>query len=295
MANQNVATTPVDTILGGLPLPRRTRIPHAPGGVLIERRSGPAHGRDEAMLDHHYLLSWEQAPVVTEQAYTGRQSHRITKRPGTMSLGLAGNLVPVRFHTRFQLIACLLDPVEVKTLMDEAERPSREPLHPHLLSEDKALATLVRLLVEESETDGASGRLYGDSLATAITSRFVANAQMVPVASIGATSPLPTARLRRVIDRMGADLSDDLSLDTLALESGYSRAHFLRMFKVATGSTPHRFLLEMRLVFAQGRLASSSQSITEVAYAAGFSSHSHLTKVFGARFGVTPSEYRRNA
>lgn len=294
MANQNV-TTPVDTILGGLPFPRRAIPPVAPAGVLIERRSGPAHGRDEVKLDYHYLLSWEHAPVVTEQAYTGRQSHRITKSPGTLSLGLAGNLVPVRFHTQFQLIACLLDPVEVRALMDEAERPNREPLHSHLLSEDKTLATLVRLLAEESETNGASGRLYGDSLATAVMSRFVANAQMVPIAGIGATSPLPTARLRRVIDRMGSDLSDDLSLDTLALESGYSRAHFLRMFKVATGSTPHRFLLEMRLVFAQEKLASSSQSITEVAYAAGFSSHSHLTKVFAARFGITPSEFRRNA
>ncbi|MES3082490.1 helix-turn-helix domain-containing protein [Sphingomonas faeni] len=263
-------------------------------GVLVERRHVPALERGSAVLNFHHILSWENVPVVTEQSYNGRQAARTVKAPGTVSLGLAGDLAPVRFHSPFQVVACLIDPAQVATVMAEQDRPSREPLHPHLLSEDAALVTLVRMLMAEADIDGGSGRLYGESLALAITSRFVTNAQMRPLGPAeGAAHALSTVRLRRVVDLMTSDLSDDLSLEVLAQESGYSRAHFLRMFRAATGSTPHRYLRERRLEHARDQLVSSRSSITEIAHASGFSSHSHLTKLFHERFGATPSEFRR--
>lgn len=285
----------MSTILTGATLGGQAVPSVAHSGVLVERRRVPALERGNAMLDFHYLLSWENAPVVTEQSYNGRQSTRMTKVPGTVSLGLAGDLVPVRFHAPFQVVACLLDPVQVQTVIEEQDRPSRESLHPHLLSEDEALATLVRLLMAEADIDGGSGRLYGESLALAIMSRFVTNAQMLPLGHAeGRAHALSAARLRRVVELMTSNLSDDLSLDVLAQESGYSRAHFLRMFRAATGSTPHRYLRERRLEYARDQLVSSQGSITEIAHAAGFSSHSHLTKLFRERFGAAPSDFRRD-
>ena len=290
-----IIKTPVSTILTGVTLNGQVVPSVAHAGVLVERRRVPALKRGNAKLDFHYLLSWEHAPVVTEQSYNGRQSTRMTKVPGTVSLGLAGDLVPVRFHAPYQVVACLLDPVQVQTIMDEQDRPSLEPLHPHLLSEDEALATLVRLLMAEADIDGGSGRLYGESLALAIMSRFVTNAQMLPLGHAKReTHALSATRLRRVVEMMTSNLSDDLSLDILAQESGYSRAHFLRMFRAATGSTPHRYLRDRRLEYARDQLISGRRSITEIAHAAGFSSHSHLTKLFHDRFGAVPSDFRRH-
>jgi transcriptional regulator GlxA family with amidase domain len=40
-------------------------------------------------------------------------------------------------------------------------------------------------------------------------------------------------------------------LKTLAGESGYSRNHFLRMFRAATGYSPHQYLLHLRVKRAQ--------------------------------------------
>ena len=50
-------------------------------------------------------------------------------------------------------------------------------------------------------------------------------------------APLPQAILRRVKKYMEEHLHDKLSLDELARETHYSRAHFLRMFRAATGKT----------------------------------------------------------
>src|SRR5262249_40816086 len=67
-----------------------------------------------------------------------------------------------------------------------------------------------------------------------------------PPANAG-VSPLPPRLLRRVLERMQADLHANLDLAALAAESGYSRAHFLRTFRAATGQTPHWTRGRMRL------------------------------------------------
>jgi AraC family transcriptional regulator len=101
--------------------------------------------------------------------------------------------------------------------------------------------------------------------------------------------------LNRVREKIEANLDADLSLDSLAEESGYSRAHFLRMFRAATGLTPHQYVLDLRLRRAQDRLRQAGSSIIDVAVSCGFSSQAHMTSVFRQRLEMTPGEFRRNA
>lgn len=101
--------------------------------------------------------------------------------------------------------------------------------------------------------------------------------------------------LRRVRDKIEANLDTALRLESLAEESGYSRAHFLRMFRAATGFTPHQYVLDVRLRRAQDRLKQKGSSIIDVAVSCGFSSQSHMTNVFRQRLEMTPGEFRRNA
>jgi AraC family transcriptional regulator len=88
-------------------------------------------------------------------------------------------------------------------------------------------------------------------------------------------------------------LDSQHSLQSLAQESGYSRVHFVRMFQAATGRSPHNYLLNMRVERARELLSNRELSLIEIAFDCGFSSHSHMTRVFKQFLGVTPSEYRR--
>ena len=99
--------------------------------------------------------------------------------------------------------------------------------------------------------------------------------------------------MRRVEERM-RDLENDLTLEALASESGYSPIHFSRMFRAATGQTPHNYVLHLRVARARQLLQEPSVSLTEIALECGFSSHSHLTRVFHQFVGMTPSAYRRS-
>ena len=81
----------------------------------------------------------------------------------------------------------------------------------------------------------------------------------------------------------------------MAQMSGYSKDHFLRMFRSATGFTPHRYLLLLRIKRAQELMkGNTSRSLIDIALACGFSSHAQLSRTFRKVIGETPSEYRRN-
>ena len=70
---------------------------------------------------------------------------------------------------------------------------------------------------------------------------------------------------------------------------------FGRMFRSTFHTTPHQFLLELRVQRAKQLLATTTVPIAEIAAQCGFPIPSHFTTTFRSRTGVTPTEYRRNA
>ena len=109
-------------------------------------------------------------------------------------------------------------------------------------------------------------------------------------------SPLPQAVLRHVKKYMEENLQNNLSLDELVSETNYSRGHFLKMFRAATGTTPHQYLTERRIERAKSMLREAGViSLIDIAAWCGFSSQSHLTQVFRKQIGVTPSAFKRRS
>lgn len=97
--------------------------------------------------------------------------------------------------------------------------------------QDPAIRQLMKLLAAEAAQGGPSGRLYADHLGHALAVRLLLSSTTKQQNS-STMSPLPRATLRRILERM-ENLGADLDLASLAAESGYSRGHFLRMFRAA--------------------------------------------------------------
>lgn len=95
------------------------------------------------------------------------------------------------------------------------------------------------------------------------------------------------------INFMWLNYEEDITLDRLADRASYSKFHFLRQFKAATGVTPCRYLTEIRVARARELLADDhSMSITELALAVGYGSMGAFSTRFRHAVGLTPSEYR---
>jgi AraC family transcriptional regulator len=134
---------------------------------------------------------------------------------------------------------------------------------------DIPIARLLMLLMQELEAGAPSGKLYADSLIQALAVRFVL-LDRKPNSESGLQVALPQRVLRRVKDRIDTELAGDLSLSILAQESGYSRTHFQRMFRAATGVTPHQYVLERRIRRAQELLENRNASLIDIAASCGF-------------------------
>lgn len=100
-------------------------------------------------------------------------------------------------------------------------------------------------------------------------------------------------RLRRIDEVIEARLETQLTVGELASEFGISAGFLSREFKSALGRTPHQYIIDKRLANARMQLHQSKQNLCAIAFACGFSSHSHMTAHFKERFGVTPAQLRR--
>ncbi|GHF16042.1 AraC family transcriptional regulator [Amycolatopsis deserti] len=107
------------------------------------------------------------------------------------------------------------------------------------------------------------------------------------------SAALSRTQLAAARELMEQRLADPLPLADLAAAAALSVSQFTRRFKAATGETPHRYLMRLRVEHACRLLRGSALSIPEVAARCGFSHQEHLTRVMRGRMGVTPGAYRR--
>ncbi len=82
------------------------------------------------------------------------------------------------------------------------------------------------------------------------------------------------------------------SLETLAKRSGYSRFHFLRLFRDHTGVTPRSYAESVRARRLSAALAQGGRVADAIA-AAGFGSESRVYEHTGKLLGMTPGKARR--
>ena len=101
------------------------------------------------------------------------------------------------------------------------------------------------------------------------------------------------ARIRRARAYLRENLAQPLSLAGIAAEIGMSRYHFLRVFRQATGQTPHRYLTGLRIEQARRELEDRTSTMTEIALRCGFTSRTHFATAFRRQTGSAPSDYRR--
>ncbi|WP_431874824.1 helix-turn-helix domain-containing protein [Amycolatopsis sacchari] len=106
---------------------------------------------------------------------------------------------------------------------------------------------------------------------------------------------LSQKQLAAAKELMLARLAEPIPLADLADAASLSVSQFTRRFKAATGETPHRYLMRLRVEHACRMLRADTLSIPEIAVRCGFSHQEHLTRVMRARLDTTPAAYRKGS
>jgi AraC-like DNA-binding protein len=126
--------------------------------------------------------------------------------------------------------------------------------------------------------------------------RVVESVLRAAYARAGEKASTPRREHRELVEDAKAYISlhfaESLTLADVGQAVGASSFHLARLFRSLTGRTIHRHLTNIRLRAALDELEDGASNITEIALGVGFASHSHLTKLFHERFGLTPSTFR---
>lgn len=104
--------------------------------------------------------------------------------------------------------------------------------------------------------------------------------------------PRDTGKLKTLLTYVKEHYGERLTVEDVSALTGYSQAHFMRLFHKETGQTFIAFLNEYRLTAAAYYLKETSMPIGEIASQCGFDNFSYFIRLFRRRYGVSPRTYR---
>lgn len=108
------------------------------------------------------------------------------------------------------------------------------------------------------------------------------------VRPIAPSMPRGDTRILATLDQSNARVPE------MARHAGLGQSQFHALFRATTGQSPKQFRLARLLDRAVDRLTGTADPVSEIAYDLGYQNVSSFNRIFKQRFGVTPSEFRRN-
>ncbi|ANT63359.1 transcriptional regulator (plasmid) [Salipiger sp. CCB-MM3] len=159
----------------------------------------------------------------------------------------------------------------------------------HFLSGGTRAAALAAMLADEVQAP-ARPEMMLDGLLSAL---------LCEVLDLGVTEQAPRRGglaphvIRDLRSHAVAALHRRIEVAELAELAGLSESWLTRAFKQSLGTTPQRWLTQLRLEAAMALMTDSPMPLAEIAAEVGFADQAHLTRAFRSAHGVTPGAWRR--
>lgn len=255
------------------------------GQVEAERAS--ARDRIQILLpDSETSLDLSYSSSEGNRRVLSLQGPRITVIPANRSYAIENSC-------RTGLIVIALDPAFYEDRARDAFTAGAPTLAARFNAVDPLLQEVGNTLRSQCRLSKLPSRQYCESLAGVIAIHLALH-----YASAGeensSLAGLSPAKLDRVLAFIKEHLAQSIRVEHLAEAAHLSPCHFARMFKQATGQSPHAYITAQRMEHARQLLANSSLSLVDVASSAGFQTQAHFTEVFHRHTGVTPRSFRRS-
>jgi AraC-like DNA-binding protein len=178
--------------------------------------------------------------------------------------------------------------VEPSTLSEALRSVSGRP-YPLPFVRDVVSANAILARAIDDAFRGPLEPLAVDSLVVNLAEGLMAGERDAgwPAASRRVDAPA-VERARQILDAERTRVVHSSELESL---TGLTRYDLARQFRIALGTSPHRYLLMRRLELAR-ELIHRGRPLVDVALDTGFADQAHFTRAFRSAFGLTPARYR---
>lgn len=258
--------------------------------VSAQRMDATAGRHAAAPQTHDRIVLYETGGVAAACQCEGlRRTHILA--PGMLDIIPAGasgaweDAAPVAF------VSVRLAPGVIAAMANAVGVCGALEISPRLGVRDPVLEHIARALAAEMEAPEPGARIYVESLGVALGARLL---QAFSAAGAPRRRTLSKPQMRRVLGHLEANLSDDLSLASIAEVAQLSVPHLTAMFRRTTGQSVHRYIMERRVSRARDLLRDDELTTAYVAQACGFAHASHLARWTRRILGRTPAQLRNS-
>ncbi|MER7588007.1 uncharacterized protein GAR06_02827 [Micromonospora saelicesensis] len=247
---------------------------------------GPVDEADLVAIPAHSQGTTVPAPVLDAlRRADARGAHLFSVCSGAFLLGEAGLLDDRECTTHWRYV-------------DELQRR-----HPRARVRCNSLYVQDgRLLTSAGTAAGIDACLHlirqehGSATATRLARRMVVPPHRDGGQSQYVEAPIPKApeapTLEPVLEWLMGHLDRTITVEELAARAGMAPRTFARRFRAETGTTPHDWLTNQRVLLARRLLEETPLSVEAVADQSGFGDAAALRHHFSRRVGATPHSYR---
>jgi AraC family transcriptional regulator len=263
-------------------------------GIIVEW-----HKLDPQELPEHYVEGHGIAVNVGARPISfgwkdGDKRVDGAMNPGEFHLLTDGELNTPRWLGTFDEISLVLDRHFVAGVAREGLPASSVEFATQRSTADLTIAFYADAFRTELANRSLNGPLYAETLTIGLTLHLLSHYAVARPRIPYPRGKLTSFQLRRVVELIMADLSEEVSLRAMAEEANVSPFHFTRMFRKTLGVTPHRFVLRQRIQKALHLIREGKLSLAQVATEAGFCDQAHFTHAFRSVVGTTPARYARS-
>jgi len=241
----------------------------------------------------YMIVAYERGLTPMERCFDGRWQHARCA-PGTISLLTRAQRSNWNWSENVDVNHVYLEEATVLRVASEAmdQHLTEVRLRDVLDVEDPVLTAGVAAIAAEARAPGLGGNLYVEAVATQLSLHLLRHYAEVTIRERVDGSQFSPSQRQRLTDYIDAHLHDTLSLPTLAALLGLGVCSFTRRFRSSFGCAPHVFVTGQRVLRARRLLADPARVPKQVAADCGFADQAHLNRVFKAKTGMTPGEFR---
>lgn len=237
------------------------------------------------------LVSIHIGRAVHLKSTHGNKQHSSLAIHGDIEIVPSG--VPVRWETREPDTSLLLS-IPPQLLTETAKGSGLEAdsieLQDRFQIRDPQIERIGWALMEEVEQGYPSGRLYLDSMATAVAIQLLRNHSSLADKHALRSAGLSPGKLHLVLSYVEDNLNSELPLRAIARASGVSVSQLKALFRQSVGIPVHQYVIRRRVERAALLLRRSSLPISQIALETGFSHQSHLAMRMRRILGVAPRD-----
>lgn len=242
----------------------------------------------------HYIVNGELHWIVEDDTYEMHSGMMLVVKPGELHGSNSGALEPCEQYW-LRITLPQNDALPGLTL-----EQTQSILHTFSAIKQRAFPASLDMrrafvkLAEEHRSPGKYSRLISRSalhvLLASIARHFENRADQETVPQTPRISPY----IQRCIHEIHNDLSEPHSVSTMAKRANMSETAFRNRFKKEVGCSPLDYITRRRIEEAKKMLVLGNDSVTNIAYALGFSSSQYFATVFKRITGQSPKQFMEN-